>query len=89
MKKFLLPLICVLSINLYSYATTETLKEEILDLSNMPAREKLNIIQNEEKEDQFKKEAQDEGMDYMYRMQQQMMRSQPTNNWNPMGGIRY
>jgi len=87
MKKILCIVSILFLININACLCNEPLKEEVLDISDLQGFQ--SSLKNE-KEKQHKQEidenTQQEGMDYMYRMQQQMMRGQ---NWNQFGGFRY
>lgn len=74
-----------LSINTITYATE--LKEEVLDVKGLPeVQSSYDIEERKQRQEEAQQQTEQEGMDYMYRMQQQMMRG---NNWNQFGGYRY
>ena len=87
MKKFLFLsfLIYLVSNNTTTFGTE--LKEEILDVKGLPeVQSSYDREERKQRQEETQQQAEQDGMDYMYRMQQQMMRG---NNWNQFGGYRY
>ncbi len=88
MKKIIFTITCLLLINNFAFAEFDPKynPEVKLDINSIQTQEYQQAKKEAEERQQYQQNMQEQGQDYMYRMQQQMMQ---TPNWNPFGGYRY
>lgn len=88
MKKIVLIMVLYLSICSSMVLCEESkLQEQVLDIKCLTKQELLERAKENERNDLKTIDMQQEGQDYMYRMQQQMMRN--NGMMNQFGGYRY
>ncbi len=88
MKKNILVITCLLLLNNAVLAEFDPKynPEVKLDINSIQTQEYQQARKEAEERQQYQQNMQEQGQDYMYRMQQQMMQ---VPNWNPFGGYRY
>ncbi len=88
MKKIIFTITCLLLINNIASAEFDPKynPEVKLDINSIQTQEYQQARKEAEERQKYQQDMQEQGQDYMYRMQQQMMQ---VPNWNPFGGYRY
>lgn len=88
MKRMILIITCLLLASNFAYAEFDPKynPEVKLDINSIQLQDYQRARQEAEERQQHQQNMQEQGQDYMYRMQQQMMQ---TPNWNPFGGYCY
>ncbi len=88
MKKLTIIIACLILASNFAWAEFDPKynPEVKLDINSLHDQEYEQAKKEAEERQQYQQNMQEQGQDYMYRMQQQMMQAP---NWNPFGGYRY